>query len=303
LNRAKSVKSECRLKVEIHGASLCMALLDSDALKFPKSLTIADNIEVRDDGRWIFKGRLDLTINRGGMKIALEDVERVIREKLEMTIVAYGIPSERLGEDLAVAVESHADDVTALISEHYKVKAQVVVLEKLPLNASGKIDRKKISEIANANMNAPMHDSRLPVSQLLDFLPHRAPAVWIDEVGTVTETRGESFVKLKANAAYMSDGKLRRSSLIEFIAQSFGYQQAAQAVREGRVIEKASKAFLVSVTKCKLSETAALKADDTLKISIEDIHNVGPITLFNSVVTDSRGTEYARASLKVFSQN
>lgn len=135
------------------------------------------------------------------------------------------------------------------------------------------------------------------MNELLEYLPHRPPAVWIDEA-----TPDACYVELKTDAPYMTGGKLRRTSLIEFIAQSFGYQAAAKALASKVKPSKSSKAYLVAVTKCALKDTGELKSGDRLKIVISDINQVGPITLFNSTVTDPHGTELARASLKVFSE-
>ena len=142
--------------VEISGPSLCMALIDGDDVTFPSSLVIPDDIRVRDDGKWIFNGRLDLTLNRGGMKIALEDVERSLRDQFGLVSIAFAIPSERLGEELAVVIASEkvsseksdlSDDVRLLISQQFSVRVeplQISFVSKFPLSESGKIDRKKV---------------------------------------------------------------------------------------------------------------------------------------------------------------
>jgi predicted hotdog family 3-hydroxylacyl-ACP dehydratase len=138
--------------------------------------------------------------------------------------------------------------------------------------------------------------------ELLEFLPHRAPMVWIDEVGEISEFRSECFVTLKANGLYFSNGVLRRTSLIEFIAQGFGYQAAASALRSGAQPPRAAKAFLASVSKCVLSSTESLKPGDRLRIVLENAKSIGPITLFSGQVIGQNGQEYCSASLKVFSQ-
>ena len=135
------------------------------------------------------------------------------------------------------------------------------------------------------------------INELADYLPHRPPAIWIDEV-----TEEASYVVLKKSAPYYSNGVLRPSSLIEFIAQSFGYQSALKILDSGVKPTAASKAFLVAVTKCTLKDTATLKVGERLKITIGDTKVIGPITVISATVTDSNGTEYANASLKVFAE-
>jgi acyl-coenzyme A synthetase/AMP-(fatty) acid ligase len=138
--------------IEISGPSLCLAIIDRDEVKFPSTLLIPDDIRVREtDGKWIFKGRLDLTLNRGGMKIALEDVERALRDHFGLVSVAFEIPSERLGQDLALAIatENHdvLNDVSLLIARLFSVRlesSQISFVSDLPLSESGKVDRKKV---------------------------------------------------------------------------------------------------------------------------------------------------------------
>jgi acyl-CoA synthetase (AMP-forming)/AMP-acid ligase II len=142
------------LGVEIRGPSLCMAMLDGGEIKYPSSLIIPDDIHVREDGKWVFRGRLDLTLNRGGMKIALEDVERSLKDNLGLTAVAFEIPSERLGQDLALAVISNnaavLNEVTVLIEKQFSVRlapSQLSLVSDFPLSESGKIDRKKVRSL------------------------------------------------------------------------------------------------------------------------------------------------------------
>ena len=133
--------------VEISGDSLCLAIIDQDKITFPKSLTIADDIHIRSDASWIFKGRLDLIINRGGVKIALEDVERVVKENLGITSIAFPIPSERLGQELGLAVLSHVEEAQELVRKLFNTKPSVIHIQDFPLSPSGKIDRQRVAEM------------------------------------------------------------------------------------------------------------------------------------------------------------
>ncbi|MES2856223.1 MAG: class I adenylate-forming enzyme family protein [Bdellovibrionota bacterium] len=147
--------------VEIRGPSLCTAIIDSDGVTFPKSLLIRDRLIRRDDGNWIFKERIDLVINRGGAKISLEEVERTIAETLKVTCIAVGVLDVRLGEELALVITGAADtavvqSVTSLVKERLGLaipESRIVFLEKFPLNAAAKIDRKMITAALNKKLN------------------------------------------------------------------------------------------------------------------------------------------------------
>ncbi len=138
--------------------------------------------------------------------------------------------------------------------------------------------------------------------ELLKFLPHRSPMVWIDDVGDLSESSSECFVTLKADGLYFSNARLRRTSLIEFIAQGFGYQAAARIIRAGDEPPPAGKAYLVSVSKCVMSATDTLKAGDRLRVVLENWKSIGPITLFNGKVLGPSDQELCVADLKVFVQ-
>ncbi len=146
--------------VEIGGPSLCLAIVEGENVLFPKRLTISDNIEVRDsDGSWVFHGRLDLLMNRGGSKIALEQVEAVLKEKLDLFSIAIAVPNSRLGHELAIAVREEAPmsdevrektraDALSLIASQFDVripKANLFFLEAFPLSESAKVDRAAIT--------------------------------------------------------------------------------------------------------------------------------------------------------------
>jgi acyl-CoA synthetase (AMP-forming)/AMP-acid ligase II len=138
--------------VEISGPSLCLAIVDQGGITFPKKLIISDNIETRVNGSWVFHGRLDLLMNRGGSKIALEEVEAVLKQDLDIFAVAFAVPSERLGQELAIAIstESHAQKaaIHSVVQERFGVRLppeNVFAVEKFPLSESAKIDRAAVA--------------------------------------------------------------------------------------------------------------------------------------------------------------
>lgn len=140
-------------------------------------------------------------------------------------------------------------------------------------------------------------------SELQDSLPHRAPMVWIDEVGETTDTGGECFVTLKPDGLYFSEGQLRSTSCIEFLAQGFGYQASAHIIRSGQPpASQKQRAFLVAVTQANLHDVSTVKAGDRLLITVGNVKHVGPITLFAGKVTTSTGLLLCDANLKVFSE-
>lgn len=148
-----------------------------------------------------------------------------------------------------------------------------------------------------------MSSENIPTSELEAWLPHRPPMVWIDEVGETSDSGGNCYVTLKANGLYLTDGSLRATSLIEFLAQGFGFVAAAHKIRLGADSPTAlSKAFLVAVTQCELADTFDVSAGARLEIKISDVKSVGPIQIFKGQVSTAAGRTLCTASLKVFSE-
>ncbi|MBX2994196.1 MAG: acyl--CoA ligase [Bdellovibrionaceae bacterium] len=132
--------------VRISGPSLCLATIDEAGIKFPSQLTIRDDIEVRPDGMWLYRGRLDLILNRGGQKYSLEQIELVLAQKLDVSAVALAVKDERFGEDLGLLLKGQAPkNLGDLVREEFGIQIKTSHLREVrefPQNESLKLDRK-----------------------------------------------------------------------------------------------------------------------------------------------------------------
>jgi predicted hotdog family 3-hydroxylacyl-ACP dehydratase len=142
-----------------------------------------------------------------------------------------------------------------------------------------------------------------PVADFTATIPHRPPFVWIDEVVSVSEGGGIAAVTLRADALFMSRDGIRRSSLLEFMAQGFAYVRAAQAAA-GFLPDRPApkKAFLVSIQDAHYeTNLPGPMAGERLTIEILGAREVGPITIFTAKVSAPAGL-LVQARLKVFSE-
>jgi len=110
-----------------------------------------------EDGFLHLRDRLNLVIIRGGANVYPAEVERVLSECPGVASSAVvGVPDERLGERVAALVEP--DEGTAVdlgaMRRHleanlarYKVPERIVVVERLPRNAMGKIVRTDLADL------------------------------------------------------------------------------------------------------------------------------------------------------------
>lgn len=106
------------------------------------------------DGRLHVEGRIVDMINRGGATIAPAEVERALLAVPGVEDAAvFGIDDDRLGQQVAAAIVGRVDpgDVRAAAREvlsGYKVPATWLVLDAIPRNANGKIDRNVLRALA-----------------------------------------------------------------------------------------------------------------------------------------------------------
>jgi acyl-CoA synthetase (AMP-forming)/AMP-acid ligase II len=115
----------------------------------------------RIDDWWVsIRDRRKLVVVRGGANIYPAEVERVLLAVPGVQAAAvFGVPDERLGEQLAAAVQLAPDaqvsveTLTARCREElsrYKVPERWVVTDALPVNAMGKVIRAKLPALLDA---------------------------------------------------------------------------------------------------------------------------------------------------------
>ena len=109
-----------------------------------------------DEGGYLFLlGRLKEIINRGGEKISPAEIDDVLlRHPAVAEAVTFGMPDDRLGEEVAAAVvlrrdtvgERELQDFVALTVAPFKVPRRVVVVDDIPKGATGKVQRTQLAD-------------------------------------------------------------------------------------------------------------------------------------------------------------
>jgi len=115
----------------------------------------ADVGEIGDDGTLAIRGRLKELIISGGFNVYPREVELVLEEHPAVDEVAVaGLPSEDWGEEVTAFVvpsKTSPFDAAELIAfarerlAAYKCPRRVVMLDKLPRNAMGKVEKSKLT--------------------------------------------------------------------------------------------------------------------------------------------------------------
>lgn len=106
------------------------------------------------EGYLHLKARIKELINRGGEKIAPLEIDEVLLTHPSVAeAVAFGMPHPTWGEEVAVAVVLKEPQNEGALIEHckkhladFKVPKKVVIVEKIPRTATGKIQRRAVAE-------------------------------------------------------------------------------------------------------------------------------------------------------------
>jgi acyl-CoA synthetase (AMP-forming)/AMP-acid ligase II len=125
----------------------------------PGWLRTGDLVSVDADGYLYPAGRLSDTINRGGEKFAPMEVEDVVRSHTAVRDVAVvGVPDTEMGHRVGVAavidgsmtIEDLRDFCRGRIAP-FKMPERLLVVDELPYNDFGKVDRKALRALIGAS--------------------------------------------------------------------------------------------------------------------------------------------------------
>jgi acyl-CoA synthetase (AMP-forming)/AMP-acid ligase II len=110
-----------------------------------------DQGTLTDDGYLTLTGRLKEIINRGGEKISPREVDEVLMDHPAVAqVVCFGIPHEKLGEEVGAAVvlregrtatEKELREYVATRLADFKVPRKVLLMDEIPKGATGKLQR------------------------------------------------------------------------------------------------------------------------------------------------------------------
>jgi amino acid adenylation domain-containing protein len=165
-----------------------------------------DRARFRPDGEIEVAGRLDHQVKVRGFRIELGEIEAALRAHPEVEqavaavrdeparLAAWVVPRGRGGEDLPAVLREH---LRRLLPE-YMVPAAIAVLDKLPLTASGKLDRRALPALSLAA--APARDFVPPATE-----EERAiAAVWAEVLGVGRVGADDNFFDLGGHSMLLA---------------------------------------------------------------------------------------------------
>jgi acyl-coenzyme A synthetase/AMP-(fatty) acid ligase len=146
--------------VKFSGPSVCLAVIDTQRIVFPTSYQVSDAVEKGPLGRWIYRGRVDNVLNRGGLKYQLEALETRVQTELGISVICSAVAHPRLGSELGILMacpEAVFQEQKRKIYELLRARCKTrfddqfcVRVDALPRNSNAKLDRKTAKQLLNA---------------------------------------------------------------------------------------------------------------------------------------------------------
>ena len=126
----------------IHAPNICQ-----------EELRTNDIAEINDEGKFRILGRKDNTINSGGIKIQIEQVESLLKEHLSIPIQITSAPDFKFGEIVVLLYNKVYDEaeIKSICEEKlppYWIPKKYMPVDELPLTGTGKPDRATARKIA-----------------------------------------------------------------------------------------------------------------------------------------------------------
>lgn len=241
------------------GPNLAEAIWNGVEFTYPKQFLLNDILVEKNDktqtskqNYFIFEGRSDLLINRGGLKVSPESVETILEAELGLNSIVIGYPNERLGNDICILFEKNSKEnipslIQQLVAERFgfRINHQLLIeLEEghLPKSNNGKKDRTKALKVAIRRTHP--FNTTIPIELLKSFMPHRQSAIWIDRVVEYRPHFGRAEIVINKNASYLP---LTSAEAIEWVAQTYGYSRVVNEIFELQKLSPTQKTLIAEI--------------------------------------------------------
>ena len=194
-----------------------------------------------DLGRWLpngdieLKGRKDRQIKLRGFRIELGEIENKLSQYDTIQEVAVMVKYLDGAPILTAYYVSGAPCETSALKKYlsseipdYMIPTHYVFMERMPLNSSGKIDRKQLPD--------PMLGSNIKFEKPANELEEELAGIWAQMLNTQHD-------KVSANAGFLELGghSLSATLLINTMKQRFGVEIPLNEIFEGKTIQEIAK--------------------------------------------------------------
>ncbi len=297
--------------IEFSGPNLCWGLAQDGKIEHPEKLIIRDHLVETEKDSLIFKGRWDWTLNRGGEKFSLTEIEAFLESKIPFRVMAFEVPDNRLGAELGLMMAPRGNRQSSLP----RIEIESALLQKygrrfsarhfyfvsdLPLSPQGKIWRNGAAELLRGKQ---LVVDPVPVTELQSFLPHRDGAVWIQQIDWVHTDEGQARVFLDERAEnrnYLDgDGRIRDSAGVEWIAQAMGFVTALRKRHAPGPTADLKQAYLVGFRNFKFHPVPRLESE--VLVRVRTTREFGPVALVQGEVLTKQLQVLCTGEIRLFS--
>ena len=194
-------------EVVVRGKSVMRGYLNS--IEENHKLFVGDWLRTGDegfldeDGYLFLTGRLKEQINRGGEKISPKELDDLVLQLPEVKeAAAFAIAHSTLGEEAALAVVSNpglqitAEKIKQFLRTrvaYFKIPRTIFFVDKLPRNASGKLQRHRLTETFDQQSS---NNSRLSATRPDSQIAKEIAGMWQQALGIQNVMLEDNFFDL-----------------------------------------------------------------------------------------------------------
>jgi len=280
-------------EIRVRGPTVMSGYLDAPELNRASFvdgwLRTGDLGSFDEEGFLTLRGRLKDMINRGGEKISpLEIDEALMRHPAVSEAAAFALPHSRLGEDIAAAVALHPartasqQELRTFLSDKlapFKIPRRIFIVDQLPKGMSGKISRRRLSEIYATAEASQQPDQAMPDNR---DLSHQLTEIWQRLLNYAPVLVDDDFFEKGGDSLLATEMLLQ----IELLT---GRTLPSSVLFEATTIRKLTD---------KLSTADALHTGALVKVSSNGTQ--APLILFHG---DSSGGSYVAKLAKLLGSN
>lgn len=301
------------------GVNVAHSIWDGQKFIHPEVIELKDVLSVveRNSRRYfIFEGRSDFLINRGGLKIAPEAVEGAIEAELGLQVMVLGFPNERLGEDVAIlwegdassssnssnslnSLKSSIENIQTLVHRQFsfRLSANMIVCGEIPKTAHGKKDRSEAFKVLIRAIHPK--NKKLPIALIKSFMPHRSSAIWIDSLLDFEPNFGRAEVVVHEGTTYWP---LQSQEAVEWVAQTYGYARVANDIYGLQKVEPASKTLIAEVKhfeNLSPGDWQNVAAGERLEVTVTCTRDFSPLFIIEGQILRNK-RPIAKLNMKVY---
>ena len=207
-----------------------------------------------DDGNIEFIGRADHQVKVRGFRIELEEIESRLREHGKIRNVAAVACDADGGTRLTACIEADhgltMEELRAFLEArlpHYMMPSAFVMLEKLPLNSSGKVNRKALPPLNGATSAA----AYTAADQPQDLAQRALAEIWLRLLGLPTVGIRDNFFRVGGHS-------LLAMRLVSRIQDAFQIDFHMKSIFETPTIEQLAK----TIERCMIDQVQQLTDEE-----------------------------------------